>query len=239
MARQPWVAQIRNARTPAEQIVTLKALKNEIVGHPLKKELATIQGVLEPVVRLAFNKAGSRQDGKSHDHGFASRPMIEEEQLRLQGLQVVASVALGIDVHILLLRHMLMVTRRSTVSRPFASCSFSTGDTVESLPFEQPFAISPGIPPSFIEPGRLGRFGFQHTFFELKYDSRESFLTPEPQFAMPDTVSDFHLLECPNTDITCGIFDKSGMSGGAPSTSLSKFGSSRCSCYKVGKLRCC
>ncbi|KAH7413148.1 armadillo-type protein [Cadophora sp. MPI-SDFR-AT-0126] len=95
MARQPWVAQIRNARTPAEQILTLKALKNEIVGHPLKKELAVTQGVLEPVVRLTFNKAGSRQDGKSHDYSFASRPLMEEEQLRLQGLQVVASVALG------------------------------------------------------------------------------------------------------------------------------------------------
>jgi len=95
MARQPWVAQIRNARTPAEQILTLKALKNEIVGHPLKKELAITQGVLEAVVRLTFNKAGSRQDGKSHDHSFASRPLLEEEQLRLQGLQVVASVALG------------------------------------------------------------------------------------------------------------------------------------------------
>ncbi|KAH7370560.1 armadillo-type protein [Rhexocercosporidium sp. MPI-PUGE-AT-0058] len=95
MARQPWVAQIRNARTPAEQIVTLKALKNEIVGHPLKKEMAITQGVLEPVVRLTFNKAGSRQDGKSHDYTFASRPLVEEEQLRLQGLQVVASVALG------------------------------------------------------------------------------------------------------------------------------------------------
>lgn len=75
--------------------MTLKALKNEIVGHPLKKELAITQGVLEPVVRLTFNKAGSRQDGKSHDHSFASRPLLEEEQLRLQGLQVVASVALG------------------------------------------------------------------------------------------------------------------------------------------------
>ena len=95
MARQPWVAQIWNARTPAEQIVSLKALKNEIVGHPLKKELVIAQGVLDPVVRLTMNKAGNRQDGKSHDHTFASRPLVEEEHLRLQGLQVVASIALG------------------------------------------------------------------------------------------------------------------------------------------------
>ncbi|KUJ08574.1 armadillo repeat protein-like protein [Mollisia scopiformis] len=95
MARQPWVAQIRNARTPAEQIATLRILKNEIVGHPLKKEQAVHQGVLDPVIRLTFNKSSSRQDGKGHDHSFASRSLSEEEMVRLQGLQVLASIALG------------------------------------------------------------------------------------------------------------------------------------------------
>ncbi len=95
MARQPWVAQIRSARNPEEQTAALRALKNEIVGHPLKKELAVSQGVLEPVVRLTFSKTNNRQDGKSHDHSFASKPLVEEEILRLQGLQVVASIALG------------------------------------------------------------------------------------------------------------------------------------------------
>ncbi len=97
MARQPWVTQIRSARTATEQITILRSLKNDIVGHPLKKELAVTEGVLEPVVRLTFNKIGSRQDGKSHDHSFASRPLVEEELLRLQGLQVLASVALGTE----------------------------------------------------------------------------------------------------------------------------------------------
>ncbi|CZS88541.1 related to armadillo repeat protein [Rhynchosporium agropyri] len=95
MARQPWVAQIQNARTPPEQITTLRALKNEIVGNPLRKELAITQSVIEPVVRLAFNKSGSKQDGKAYDYSFASRPLFEEEEVRLQGLQVLASVALG------------------------------------------------------------------------------------------------------------------------------------------------
>lgn len=95
MARQPWVAQIRNARTSAEQIAALRVLKNEIVGHPIKKELAVHQGVLDPVIRLTFNKLGSRQDGKGHDHSFASRALTEEEMVRLQGLQVLASIALG------------------------------------------------------------------------------------------------------------------------------------------------
>ncbi len=95
MARQPWVAQIRNARNPPEQIGALRALKNEIVGHPLKKELAVHLGVLDPVIRLTFNKISSRQDGKGHDHSFASRALSEDEMVRLQGLQVLAIIPLG------------------------------------------------------------------------------------------------------------------------------------------------
>ncbi|CZR53857.1 related to armadillo repeat protein [Phialocephala subalpina] len=95
MARQPWVAQIRNARNSAEQIAALRVLKNEIVGHPLKKELAVHLGVLDPVIRLTFSKTSSRQDGKGHDHSFASKALSEDEIVRLQGLQVLASIALG------------------------------------------------------------------------------------------------------------------------------------------------
>ncbi|TVY85385.1 Uncharacterized protein LSUE1_G000250 [Lachnellula suecica] len=95
MARHIWASQIRNAKTPTEQITILRALKNEIIGHPQKKELLVTQGALDPVVRLASNKIASRQDGKSHDHTFASKPLAEEEIVRLQGLQVVASIALG------------------------------------------------------------------------------------------------------------------------------------------------
>jgi hypothetical protein len=97
MARQPWVAQIRNARNTAEQIVALRALKNEIVGHPVKKEAVVTQGILDPLVRLTLNKLGNRQDGKSHDHSFASRPLGEEEMVRLQGLQAIASLAHGMN----------------------------------------------------------------------------------------------------------------------------------------------
>ncbi|TVY55279.1 Uncharacterized protein LCER1_G002723 [Lachnellula cervina] len=95
MARQAWASQIRSAKTPAEQISILRALKNEIIGHPLKKELVVALGTLDPVVRLASNKLAARQDGKSHNHSFASRPLLEEETVRLQGLQVIASIALG------------------------------------------------------------------------------------------------------------------------------------------------
>ncbi|KAJ5038842.1 uncharacterized protein L3040_006521 [Drepanopeziza brunnea f. sp. 'multigermtubi'] len=95
MARKPWVAQLRNATTVAEQIVCLRALKNDIVGNPAKKEIAVTEGILETVVRYTFNRAENGQEGKLENHTLASRPLLEEELLRLQGLQVLASVALG------------------------------------------------------------------------------------------------------------------------------------------------
>jgi len=96
MARSPWAAQLRNARSTSDQIAILKALKNEVIGHAIRKELAVVQGVLDPVVRLTFNKAGVRQDSKSHDHSFAARPLSGEEVVRLQGLLILASIATGI-----------------------------------------------------------------------------------------------------------------------------------------------
>jgi hypothetical protein len=95
MSRHNWLNQIRSARSTAEQIGALKALKNDIVGHPIRKQTAVALGVIEPIARLTLNKAGSRNDGKGHDHSFASRPLNEDESLRLQGLQILASIATG------------------------------------------------------------------------------------------------------------------------------------------------
>jgi hypothetical protein len=95
MSRLSWVAQIRNARNATEQTAILRALKNELIGHPLRKEKVVAQGILDPIVRLVFDTRSSRNDGKSHDHSFATRPLNEEETVRLQGLHVLSSIALG------------------------------------------------------------------------------------------------------------------------------------------------
>lgn len=97
MARPHCISQIRNAKNSLEQISSLRALKNELIGHPLKKESVVSSGILDSVVRLTSNRTVSRHDGKSHDHSFASRPLSEEETVRLQGLHVLASIALGED----------------------------------------------------------------------------------------------------------------------------------------------
>jgi hypothetical protein len=136
MAKQPWISQIRNARSPAEQIDALRALKNEIIGHPLKKELAVELGILDSVVRLTYNKTGSRHDGKASQHSIAPRPLGEEEMVRLQGLQVIASLALGETIYLHLARRLLsnillMICRRTAIpsTSPFV-------DSLTSDPFK-------------------------------------------------------------------------------------------------------
>jgi hypothetical protein len=95
MARPSWIEQIRYAATPAEQVMALRGLKNDLVGHPLKKEMAVLQGALDPIVHLSTNRQMNRSESKGHDHTFAHRQLAEGEMVRLQGLQVLASIALG------------------------------------------------------------------------------------------------------------------------------------------------
>ena len=94
MARQPCVAQLQSARDTTEQAAALRQIKNEIVGHPLKKELVVSQGVLDPVVRLALRQS-HRPDPAAHNHTFAIRPLHEDETIRLQALHILASIAQG------------------------------------------------------------------------------------------------------------------------------------------------
>ncbi|TAQ85171.1 hypothetical protein B7494_g6500 [Chlorociboria aeruginascens] len=95
MGAQLWAERIRHARNATEQAAVLRALKNEIIGHPLKKEMVVTMGILDSIVRLSFGKSSSRQNGKSHDHSFAPRPLAEEEMVRLLSLHIISSIALG------------------------------------------------------------------------------------------------------------------------------------------------
>ncbi len=93
----PILAQVRNSRSPSEQIVALRALKNDIIGHQQKKEMWVGLGVIEPIVRImTFNKAPGKQNGKErHDHSFNSGSISEKEMARLQALCVIGSLARG------------------------------------------------------------------------------------------------------------------------------------------------
>lgn len=88
------IAQLLEAQDGPRKIAALRSIKNDIVGHPLKKAAAVTQGIIEPLVRLLARQS-TGQDAAGHDYLFATRPMDEEETIRLQALQILASIAQG------------------------------------------------------------------------------------------------------------------------------------------------
>lgn len=79
-----------------EQTAALRSLKNEVIGHVQKKEAWIKLGVLEPIVRtLASARSPGKLNGKDAGVPLPERPLSEEESVRLQALQLVASFANG------------------------------------------------------------------------------------------------------------------------------------------------
>ncbi|KHN98249.1 armadillo repeat protein [Metarhizium album ARSEF 1941] len=92
----PILAQLRNAKSLPEQRAALQALKNEIVGHVQKKEAWIGLGVLEPIVRtLSSSRPPEKLNGKDASVQLWSRPLSDEDSIKLQGLQLIASFANG------------------------------------------------------------------------------------------------------------------------------------------------
>ncbi|KAI8283175.1 armadillo repeat protein [Colletotrichum sp. SAR11_240] len=92
----PILSQILSARSYIEQTSALRALKNDIVGHAQKKEQWARRGVLEPIVKI-LNAARSpaKVNGKDGAPHGSPRSISEEETVRFQALQLLASFANG------------------------------------------------------------------------------------------------------------------------------------------------
>ncbi|KOS22117.1 Uncharacterized protein ESCO_001755 [Escovopsis weberi] len=93
----PILDQLRNAHSLPEQHESLQALKNEIVGHKLKKEAWLALGVLDHIVAcLSLHrspaKAVPRDAGPQQS---SQRPLSDEDTVRLQALQIITSFAHG------------------------------------------------------------------------------------------------------------------------------------------------
>ncbi|KAK3315282.1 armadillo-type protein [Apodospora peruviana] len=93
----PILSQIRVARNYSEQVASLRALKDEVVGHAQRKEKWVQQGVLESLVKiLQGNRPPSSLGGKeSRSYTGHPRNLTEDELVRLQSLQLLASFANG------------------------------------------------------------------------------------------------------------------------------------------------
>lgn len=107
MARHnsPIIAQLRAARTLPDQILALRALKNEIVGHVQLKEAWIGFGVLEPIVKTISSSVPARPHGKAARSPSGSQLRADEDAAKLQALQLVASFANGSYRLLLLCSH--------------------------------------------------------------------------------------------------------------------------------------
>lgn len=96
----PILEQLRSATTYADQAAALRLLKNDIVGHRQKKEAWVVAGVLEPVVRiLATCRPPGKPSGKGSQFQAGSPVATEEESVRLQAIQTLATFANGTSTY--------------------------------------------------------------------------------------------------------------------------------------------
>lgn len=110
------LAELSNPTSPEAQVVALRNLKNEIVGHEQRKELAVTHGIVKPLAALL--REGARRGGKrrhsngtrqeSHNGSALSsgsaassrnrqdqEDWTTEDELRFQATLVVGSLANG------------------------------------------------------------------------------------------------------------------------------------------------
>ena len=94
------LSELRNASSPASQVVALQALKHDIIGHEQKKKLWINHGVLAPIARiLSTHKAnGKRKHRDTHNSRAQSKQRgarSDEEEARLQAIIIVGTLAHG------------------------------------------------------------------------------------------------------------------------------------------------
>lgn len=97
------LAELSNPTSVEAQLDALRNLKNEIVGHEQRKELAVVHGVVKPLARLLRTEA--RKGGKKRrdlpppeaSDGWLAETLewTTEDELRFQATLVVGSLANG------------------------------------------------------------------------------------------------------------------------------------------------
>jgi hypothetical protein len=82
---------LKTADSAYQQIESLRQLKNSIVGHDQRKELAVKQGVLESLVKIVSSSRTGGYNGAS-EH---TQPQAQQDEARLQATIILGSLAAG------------------------------------------------------------------------------------------------------------------------------------------------
>jgi hypothetical protein len=83
---------LANADSPQQQIESLKQLKNNLVGHDQRKEIAVKNGVLESLVAVISTSGSGEQNGTSTGQAQA---WTQQDEARLQATIILGSLATG------------------------------------------------------------------------------------------------------------------------------------------------
>jgi hypothetical protein len=83
---------LANADSPQQQTESLKQLKNNLVGHDQRKEIAVKNGVLESLVAIISTSGSSEQNGASTGQAQA---WTQQDEARLQATIILGSLATG------------------------------------------------------------------------------------------------------------------------------------------------
>lgn len=138
----PLLAYIHNARSYAEQTNALRSLKNDIVGHTRKKETWVALGALGPIVSiLQSSRLPNKANGARTQPPAGSLALEEEENVRLQALQVLSSFANGMGIDLGENESCLLtVSRRPIIHRPPSCCRRPARPAGQYMPQHQPAA---------------------------------------------------------------------------------------------------
>lgn len=102
----PALIELSTPTSPEAQVAALQNLKNEIVGHEQRKELAVTHGVVKPLaalLRAEARRGGKRRRNVINGHGSGlftetrrnPSDWTTEDELRFQATLVVGSLANG------------------------------------------------------------------------------------------------------------------------------------------------
>ncbi|KAF2421192.1 ARM repeat-containing protein [Tothia fuscella] len=115
--------EIRNPTSVSNQIAALKQLKHDIIGHDQRKELVVRHGIIGALVRNLTDRTAVRGKRRSEDDGGA-----EEDEIRVQSIQIITSLAHGglAFIHPLLHGGVIQIVDKEAIQPLLSTLSPST-----------------------------------------------------------------------------------------------------------------